>query len=326
MKLQVLIPALLALTAPVTWLIGQDDSQKPASKPVEAASGSYAEASVVQGQNAVANDSDDNDSDEAERSRYLQQASELRVQAEELDLQLARYEQDVIASAMREKGYYVEHDGKLTRLSNRAKELRAEAEKLESLAAPSTGTAEAYDAPSAGSPMVTGYPEDFGYSHQPEDLGYSHERFGVPVPAEPGYSAAEPGYSAFAHAAIRPNMLAGVRMSEADAQAVDLSRQYRSMKDEKAKAKLRDKIAALIKNAFDEHLAERRTQLAEARQKLDEIAVKIEKREELAEKIIDRRIADLLDDPDPYAWEMGAAETGYDSLPLGVQHPQFNAR
>lgn len=97
--------------------------------------------------------------------------------------------------------------------------------------------------------------------------------------------------------------------SSEDQKAIKLAMAYRASEDEAEKQKLRKQLEEITTLAFKKQLEERGAQVDEAQAKLDRIKARLEQRTELSEKIIERRIADLLDDPDPYAWEFEAAQT-----------------
>lgn len=93
-----------------------------------------------------------------------------------------------------------------------------------------------------------------------------------------------------------------------DNQAVALARKYRASKDEDEKAALRKELRKLTEETFEQRLDARTKQIEEAQAKLDKIKADLDQRRELSEKIVERRIADLLDDPDPYSWEFESME------------------
>ena len=102
----------------------------------------------------------------------------------------------------------------------------------------------------------------------------------------------------------------GGRLDEDDKKAVELARQYRVSDDEKEKEALRTKLRELTEATFEKRLEARVTQIEEMQAKLDKVKAEVEKRKVSADKIVDRRVADLLDDPDPYSWDFDAVNTG----------------
>lgn len=95
----------------------------------------------------------------------------------------------------------------------------------------------------------------------------------------------------------------GVYFSREDQAAMELAMQFRRTDDESLKEDIRKQLLALTQSAFKKKMDERAKQVEEAQARLDKIKAEIEQRKELEEKIIARRVADLLDDPDPLAWD-----------------------
>ena len=150
----------------------------------------------------------------------------------------------------------------------------------------------------------------------------AQDRFQQPVPGLPGASdmlAAQPS------ASLRPTFQGqdavretsqylaapevfyqnGTIVSREDQEAMQLAIQFRRTGDESEKEEIRKKLLALTQTAFKKKMDERAKLVEEAQARLDKIKAEIEQRKELEEKIIARRVADLLDDPDPLAWDVG---------------------
>lgn len=97
----------------------------------------------------------------------------------------------------------------------------------------------------------------------------------------------------------------GYYVNREDEEAMKLASQFRRTDDESEKSEIRKKLLELTVTAFKKKMDERSQQVEEAQARLDAIKAEIEQRKELEEKIIARRVADLLDDPDPLAWDVG---------------------
>lgn len=150
-----------------------------------------------------------------------------------------------------------------------------------------------------------------------------YSQWGLPEPSQPsqpsvpglapvyGYDFSTPQDISPHRFIMRQAQAMGGRMSEEDKKAVELAWQFRSSKDKQEKEKLRELVKELTAEAFEKQMAQRAQQVEEAQAKLDKLKAQLEQRREASEKIIERRIADLLDDPDPYSWEFdSAAATG----------------
>jgi hypothetical protein len=86
----------------------------------------------------------------------------------------------------------------------------------------------------------------------------------------------------------------------------DLVFVYREAADEAGREEIREKLALETKKVFEKRLADRKQEIADAQAELDAINKLLTERESMAEKIIDRRVAELVNDPDPLAWEYGS--------------------
>ncbi len=89
-----------------------------------------------------------------------------------------------------------------------------------------------------------------------------------------------------------------------DMEAVSLAQRYRRSRDEEEKERLADEIRELTRRTFEKRMEQRRDQMAKLRQELDEIGERLDRREAMKEQVIQRRLAELLDTPDPLDWDM----------------------
>jgi len=87
-------------------------------------------------------------------------------------------------------------------------------------------------------------------------------------------------------------------------EAVSLAQRYRRSRDEEEKERLADEIRELTRRTFEKRMEQRRDQMAKLRQELDEIGERLDRREAMKEQVIQRRLAELLDTPDPLDWDM----------------------
>ncbi|XZE51393.1 hypothetical protein SH139x_003044 [Planctomycetaceae bacterium SH139] len=103
--------------------------------------------------------------------------------------------------------------------------------------------------------------------------------------------------------------VAGVRRTNTDpseAKARQLAAQIRATQDESARKALLVELQALTDDSFETMMRSRREQLAKAGQRLDELVERLEERQQLKSEIVKRRVAELLDQPDPLSWETPA--------------------
>jgi hypothetical protein len=118
------------------------------------------------------------------------------------------------------------------------------------------------------------------------------------------------------------NVEAGRNLPFAPAQAVQtlsdpheqaarqLAQKYRFTQEANEKTAIRTELVELTKRAFTERLEARRKQIADARAELDRIEAHLEQRQKLEKEIIDRRVAQLLDEPDVLDWNSPMDSSG----------------
>lgn len=92
--------------------------------------------------------------------------------------------------------------------------------------------------------------------------------------------------------------------------ARQLAERYRSTQDPKDKTAARAELVELTKRAFTERTEARRKQIAAARAELDRIEAHLDQRQKLEKEIVDRRVAQLLDEPDVLDWNSPLDSTG----------------
>ncbi len=98
-------------------------------------------------------------------------------------------------------------------------------------------------------------------------------------------------------------------INPADAEAQTIALEYRKANTDEQRKTLRDKLATLTKQAFSERLAERRKELSEMQSQVDEMNKRLIEREKLESEIVERRVAQLLDEPDPLDWNTAMDHT-----------------
>src|SRR6056297_2389262 len=100
--------------------------------------------------------------------------------------------------------------------------------------------------------------------------------------------------------------LPGTRAANNDPNEIkarQLAAKVRATDDESARKAMLAELQALTDESFETMMRSRREQLAKAGQRLDELVERLEERQQLKSEIVKRRVAELLDQPDPLSWE-----------------------
>lgn len=104
-----------------------------------------------------------------------------------------------------------------------------------------------------------------------------------------------------------------------DQQARELAMKFRQTKDKTQQAELREELLKLTEESFKAKLDARREEIAAVEKQLATMKERVDQREKLADEIIERRVATLLDEPDPLDWDDQQPATGY-SNPIGFNY------
>lgn len=89
-----------------------------------------------------------------------------------------------------------------------------------------------------------------------------------------------------------------------DRRARELAEKYNRTESEPEKDELREQLTELTERTFEERLRERREELERMRERMEKISQQLDRREELRDQIVQRRVKDLLNEPDPLDWDI----------------------
>lgn len=124
---------------------------------------------------------------------------------------------------------------------------------------------------------------------------------GLPGPASLPFGAPMTGF-----APTKPDPALrelNAKYSELDAKVIALAKQHRAAKDDSERDRLRNELRKLTQEQFDARQKAREVELERLRKRLAEVEDSVRKREDLKEKIVDKRVADVLNEPDELQWE-----------------------
>lgn len=137
--------------------------------------------------------------------------------------------------------------------------------------------------------------------------------------------------------AVHPNNLAhgfpgpmstAAPMTESDRRALEIANRIRQTRDNDEREQLRNQLRETLNAAFDQRRAQQLQEMEQLERQVDSIRKLDEKRQQRKEEIVQRRMSDLLSEPDALDWEPKRPEGQYGfpgpmpgSLPPGGLQP-----
>lgn len=105
-------------------------------------------------------------------------------------------------------------------------------------------------------------------------------------------------------------------------QITDLVKKYREAKDERKQSGFREQIQGLTNEQFDLRQSGRELELKRLKTRLNDVESSVQKRASLKDKIVQRRVEDVLNGPHALHWESGPSIPGQPGFPV-PQLPQL---
>jgi hypothetical protein len=158
---------------------------------------------------------------------------------------------------------------------------------------------------------------------QPRTFPTANDGFGLPPGVYTQFAAPPNGVYSNNLANVLPGaMPTAAPMTESDRRALELANRIRQTRDNDEREQLRKQLRETLNAAFDQRREQQLQEIAELERQLDSIRKLDETRQQRKEEIVQRRMSDLLSEPDALDWEPKRLQGQY-GFPRSTIAPQY---